>query len=72
MRLLRSDTGFIHPHSSEITPQAVYANRRTLLRHWASGAAGAALASWAGREALASASAGASASTLAALPRLRR
>ena len=68
MRLLRSDTGFIHPHSSEITPQAVYANRRTLLRHWASGAAGAALASWAGREALASAPAGASASTLAALP----
>ena len=67
MRLVRSDTGFIHPHSSEITPQAVYANRRTLLRHWASGAAGAALASWAGREALASASAGASASTLAAL-----
>ena len=62
MRLLRSDTGFIHPYSSEITPQAVYANRRTLLRHWASGAAGAALASWAGREALASAS------TLAALP----
>ena len=68
MRLLRSDTGFIHPHSSEITPQAVYANRRTLLRHWASGAAGAALASWAGREALAAAPAGASASTLAALP----
>ena len=66
MRLLRSDTGFIHPHSSEITPQAVYANRRTLLRHWASGAAGAALASWAGREALASAPAGTPA--LAALP----
>ena len=67
MRLLRSDTGFIHPHSSEITPQAVYAKRRTLLSHSASGAAGAALASWAGREALAAAPAGASASTLAAL-----
>ena len=65
MRLLRSDTGFIHPHSSEITPQAVYANRRTLLRHWASGAAGAALVSWAGREALAAAPA--SAPALAAL-----
>src|SRR5687767_10378095 len=45
--------GFIHPVSSEITPQAVYGKRRELLKLMASGAAGAALASWASREALA-------------------
>jgi methionine sulfoxide reductase catalytic subunit len=43
--------GFIHPISSEITPQAVYRRRRELLKLMATGAAGAALASWAGREA---------------------
>ncbi|TFZ07297.1 protein-methionine-sulfoxide reductase catalytic subunit MsrP [Ramlibacter henchirensis] len=43
--------GFIHPISSEITPQAVYRSRRELLKLMATGAAGAALASWAGREA---------------------
>ena len=47
------DSGFVHAHSSEITPQAVYQQRRTWLQHMAMGAAGAALASWAGREALA-------------------
>ncbi|MBA2962589.1 MULTISPECIES: protein-methionine-sulfoxide reductase catalytic subunit MsrP [Ramlibacter] len=45
--------GYIHPTSSEITPQAVYRQRREMLRLLATGAAGAALASWAGREALA-------------------
>ncbi|MDC8784785.1 protein-methionine-sulfoxide reductase catalytic subunit MsrP [Roseateles koreensis] len=39
--------------TSEITPQAVFEARRDWLRRMASGAAGAALASWAGREALA-------------------
>ncbi|MCM2253631.1 MAG: protein-methionine-sulfoxide reductase catalytic subunit MsrP [Ramlibacter sp.] len=45
--------GFIHPVASEITPRDVYLGRRDLLRLMASGAAGAALASWASREALA-------------------
>lgn len=50
--LIRSDgTGFDHPHSSEITPRTVYEGRRDLLRLLAGGAAGAALASWAGRQA---------------------
>ncbi|MBV8469395.1 MAG: protein-methionine-sulfoxide reductase catalytic subunit MsrP [Burkholderiaceae bacterium] len=38
---------------SEITPRAVYESRRDWLRLMAGGAAGAALAGWAGREALA-------------------
>ena len=45
--------GFIHPYSSEITPQSVYRDRRDILKLMATGVAGAALASWAGREALA-------------------
>ncbi|MCC2676745.1 MAG: hypothetical protein K0R58_3692 [Ramlibacter sp.] len=45
--------GFQHPHSSEITPRAVYEERRQLLKWMATGAAGAALATWAQREALA-------------------
>ena len=52
--MLRSrDSGFIHPNSGEITPRPLYEGRRDLLRWMAGGAAGAALASWAGREALA-------------------
>ena len=46
-------SGFLHPHPSEITPRAVYEDRRRLLQLVASGAAGASLAAWAGREALA-------------------
>ena len=45
------DSGFVHPHSHEITPQAVYAQRRAWLQHMATGVAGAALAAWAAREA---------------------
>ena len=45
--------GFQHPHSSEITPRGVYEGRRDMLRWMATGAAGAALASWASREAMA-------------------
>ncbi|MCE3272546.1 MAG: hypothetical protein K0S57_2943 [Ramlibacter sp.] len=45
--------GFQHPQSSEITPRAVYEDRRNLLKWMATGAAGAALATWAQREALA-------------------
>ncbi|WP_313076117.1 protein-methionine-sulfoxide reductase catalytic subunit MsrP [Melaminivora sp.] len=47
------DNGFLHPFPSEITPRAAYTGRRALLRQLAGGAAGAALASWAGRAALA-------------------
>ncbi|HSW17197.1 MAG TPA: protein-methionine-sulfoxide reductase catalytic subunit MsrP [Ramlibacter sp.] len=43
--------GFTHPVSSEITPEAIYRSRRDLMRFMATGAAGAALASWAGRQA---------------------
>ncbi|MFP5485393.1 MAG: protein-methionine-sulfoxide reductase catalytic subunit MsrP [Gammaproteobacteria bacterium] len=46
---------FQHPIASEITPRSVYEERRQLLRLWAAGAAGATLAAWAGREALAEA-----------------
>ncbi|MBO9644388.1 MAG: protein-methionine-sulfoxide reductase catalytic subunit MsrP [Pseudacidovorax sp.] len=54
--LIRSrDDGFVHPISSEITPRAAYEERRQLLRLMATGAAGAALAGWAGREAMAQA-----------------
>jgi methionine sulfoxide reductase catalytic subunit len=45
--------GFIHPVASEITPEAVYRQRRDLLKLMATGAAGAGLAAWAGRQALA-------------------
>ncbi len=43
--------GHFHPVTSEITPQAIYQRRRDLLRLMAGGAAGAALAGWASREA---------------------
>ena len=43
--------GFNHPLSSDITPQAVYAGRRDLMKLMATGVAGAAMAAWAGREA---------------------
>ena len=45
--------GFHHPVPSEITPRAVYWQRRELIKLMAGGVAGAALATWAGREALA-------------------
>ena len=51
--LIRKDNGFNHPQSSEITSRAVYQNRRDLIRLMAGGVAGAALATWAGREAFA-------------------
>jgi sulfoxide reductase catalytic subunit YedY len=41
------DSGFVHPLSSEITPRAAYEGRRDLFKLMATGAAGAALASWA-------------------------
>ncbi len=54
MLIRSSASGFIHPFSSEITSQADYVRRRQLLKLFASGAAGASLASFASREALAS------------------
>lgn len=52
--LIKTDRhGFEHPVPSEITPRAVYEDRRNLLKWMATGAAGATLATWAGREAFA-------------------
>src|SRR6476469_6300669 len=52
--LIKSDAnGFNHPVSSEITPRSVYQDRRNLIKMMAGGAAGAAMAGWAGREAFA-------------------
>ncbi len=53
MLIKTSASGFDHTVPSEITPQAIYQGRRDLIRLMASGAAGAALAGWAGREAIA-------------------
>ena len=53
MLIKTNTTGFDHAASSEITPQGIYRDRRDLIKLMATGAAGAALAGWAGREALA-------------------
>ncbi|MDP3309622.1 MAG: protein-methionine-sulfoxide reductase catalytic subunit MsrP, partial [Polaromonas sp.] len=53
MLIKSHNSGFIHRVSSEITPRGIYQQRRDMLRLMAGGAAGAALAGWAGREALA-------------------
>jgi len=49
--LIRTPEPGLHPAPSEITPPAVFAQRRALLRQWAAGAAGLGLASWAARDA---------------------
>ena len=51
MLIKSSRDGFFHPLSSEITTQPVYEGRRDLIKLMASGVVGAALASWASREA---------------------
>jgi sulfoxide reductase catalytic subunit YedY len=53
MLIKNSSNGFVHPLASEITPASVYLGRRELMRRMAGGAAGVALASWAGRSAMA-------------------
>ena len=53
MRIKSSRDGFSHPNASEVTPQTVYAGRRDLIKLMAGGVAGAAMASWASRTALA-------------------
>jgi sulfoxide reductase catalytic subunit YedY len=51
--LLKSDRGFVHPISSEITPRAAYEGRRRWLQQVAAGSAGLAMASFGARDALA-------------------
>jgi sulfoxide reductase catalytic subunit YedY len=53
MSIHSSRNGFSHPIPSEITTRLVYEERRGLIKLMAAGAAGAALASWASREAIA-------------------
>ena len=55
MLIKTRNDGFTHPLSSEITPQATYQGRRDIMKLMASGVAGAAMASWAAREAFAQA-----------------
>ncbi len=71
MSINSSRNGFAHPSPGEITPRHVYEERRDLIKLMAAGAAGAALASWASREALAQGAAGARSGKLAALPGAR-
>ncbi|RZJ06413.1 MAG: protein-methionine-sulfoxide reductase catalytic subunit MsrP [Rubrivivax sp.] len=51
--LIQSRDRSLEPLASEITPKTAYEGRRDLLKLMATGAAGATLAGWAGREALA-------------------
>ena len=52
--LIKTHTnGFNHSTSSDITPASTYQGRRDMIKLMATGAAGAALASWAGRQAMA-------------------
>ena len=53
MLIKTSHSGFNHAPASAITPLQTYLQRRDMLRHLASGVAGAALATWAGRQAMA-------------------
>ncbi|MDO9258804.1 MAG: protein-methionine-sulfoxide reductase catalytic subunit MsrP [Polaromonas sp.] len=54
--LIKTDhSGFDHAIPSDITPAGVYQQRRNLIKLMATGAAGATIASWAGRQALAQA-----------------
>lgn len=55
MIILSTRDGFQHPLPSEITPRSAYLGRRSLLKQMALGAAGASMAAWASREALAQA-----------------
>ncbi|OOG41248.1 protein-methionine-sulfoxide reductase catalytic subunit MsrP [Polaromonas sp. A23] len=65
--LIKTDNkGFTHAVPSEITPRGIYQQRRDLIKLMATGAAGAAVATWAGREAFAQAVA--KPGKLAALP----
>ncbi len=63
MLIKTGNNGFTHPLASEITSLATYQGRRDIMKLMASGVAGAAMASWASREAFAQAA------TQAAVPR---
>jgi sulfoxide reductase catalytic subunit YedY len=63
-----ADRGFAHGATSEVTPRAAYEQRRNLLKLIGTGLAGATLAGWAQREALAQA---ARPGKLAALPAVK-
>ena len=51
MLIRSSDSGFVHPTPSDITPREVFVARRQLLQQMAAGAAGLGLAGWAARDA---------------------
>ncbi len=53
MFLHTRNNGFLHDTPSDVTPRGVYQDRRALIRAMAGGVAGAALMSWATREAMA-------------------
>ena len=53
MLIKTHSSGFDHRVPSEITPQGIYQGRRDIIKLMATGAAGAGLAGWAGRQALA-------------------
>ena len=53
MLIKTNASGFDHPVSSDVTRASTYQQRRALIKLMATGTAGAALASWAGRQAMA-------------------
>ena len=53
MLIKTGNSAFIHPVPGEITPAHVYQSRRDLIRLAVTGVAGAAMAAWAARDALA-------------------
>ena len=55
MLIKTCDDGFSKAKTSEITPRALYRDRREIMKQFAAGAAGAALATWAGQKAFAQA-----------------
>ena len=55
MLIKTRNSAFIHPIPSEITPAHIYQGRRDVMRLAATGVAGAAMAAWAARDALAQA-----------------
>ena len=59
MLIKTSNSAFIHAASSEITPHHVYQRRRDVMRLAATGVAGAAMAAWAARDAMAQQAGGA-------------
>ena len=56
MLIKTGNSAFIHPVPGEITPAHVYQSRREVMRLAVTGVAGAAMAAWAARDALAQAS----------------